>query len=77
MRPWARGARLAHPTEGGKSHAVWHIPGDSRFSGDYSGRDAILGRFQTMAEAGATTKLEEIHDIVGNEDQSEIDRVIG
>lgn len=48
--------------------AVWHIPGTHRFAGEYTGKDAILGRFQKMSEAGSRVSLDEIHDIVGGED---------
>ncbi len=48
--------------------AVWHIPGNNRFSGDRRGRDAIMGRFQEMAEAGFRPTIDEIHDIVGGDE---------
>jgi len=48
--------------------AVWHIPGKNRFSGDFLGRDAIMGRFREMAEAGMRASIEDIHDIVGNDE---------
>jgi hypothetical protein len=48
--------------------AVWHVPGAHRFAGDYRGRENITGRFQTMAEAGTSLMVDEIHDIVGNDE---------
>jgi len=48
--------------------AVWHIPGKNRFSGGFRGRDAIMARFQQIAEAGLKVSMEEIHDIVGNDE---------
>ena len=38
--------------------AVWHVGGTHRFSGDYRGRDVILGYFDAVAnETGNTLKL--------------------
>lgn len=48
--------------------AVWHVPGSHRFAGDMTGKEAIVGRFQTMAEAGVTFTLDDIHDVVGNDE---------
>ncbi len=48
--------------------AVWHLPGKNRWSGDRVGREAIMGRFQEMAEAGISSRLDEIHDVVGNDE---------
>ena len=50
--------------------AVWHVPGSHRWAGDFSGRAAIVGRFQQMAEAGTRTGLDEIHDVVGNDEHT-------
>ncbi|MGZ8629640.1 MAG: nuclear transport factor 2 family protein [Actinomycetota bacterium] len=48
--------------------ATWHVPGSNQWSGEYSGKDAIVGRFGRMAERGYGFTLEEIHDIVGNDE---------
>jgi len=48
--------------------AVWHVPGNHAWSGDYRGKADIVGRFQRMAEAGLSTAVEEIHDVVGNDE---------
>ena len=48
--------------------AVWHIPGSNRFSGEFRGKAAVLGRFQQMGEAGLRTSIDEIHDVVGNDE---------
>ncbi len=48
--------------------AVWHVPGSNQWSGDYSGRADIVGRFGRMAEQGYRFSLDEIHDIVGNDE---------
>jgi ketosteroid isomerase-like protein len=33
---------------------VWHAPGKNRFSGDFVGKAAALGRFQEQAAAGVS-----------------------
>jgi ketosteroid isomerase-like protein len=48
--------------------AVWHVPGTNRFAGTFTGREAILGRFAKMAEAGLISSFDDIHDVVGNDD---------
>ena len=48
--------------------AVWHIPGSNRFSGEFRGKAAVLGRFQQMGEAGLLPTIDEIHDVVGNDE---------
>jgi hypothetical protein len=48
--------------------AVWHVPGSNAFAGDFAGRAGIGERFEKMAQAGAGTHLDEIHDIVGNDE---------
>lgn len=48
--------------------AVWHVPGNHAWSGDYRGKADIVGRFQRMAEAGITFAVDEIHDVVGNDE---------
>lgn len=48
--------------------ATWHVPGSNRFSGDFKGRAAVLGRFQQMGAAGLSTSIDEIHDVVGGDE---------
>jgi len=48
--------------------AVWHVPGSNRFSGEFHGKAAVLGRFQQMGEAGLRTTIDEIHEVVGNDE---------
>lgn len=48
--------------------SVWHIPGTHRFAGEFVGKEANLGRFKQMAEAGLKVSIDEIHDVVGGED---------
>jgi ketosteroid isomerase-like protein len=53
--------------------AVWHLPGRSRFAGDYQGRDATLAYFgQLGQETGGTFQAELQHVLADDED-----RVIG
>ncbi len=47
--------------------AVWHVGGTHRLSGDYRGRDAILGYFDTVrSETGNTMRLEPL-EVLANE----------
>jgi ketosteroid isomerase-like protein len=47
---------------------IFHIPGDTQISGDYSGIDAVFGLFgRLFQETGGTFHLE-IHDVLGNDD---------
>ena len=53
--------------------AVWHLPGRSRFAGDYQSREATLAYFGQLAqETGGTFQAELQHLLADNED-----RVIG
>jgi ketosteroid isomerase-like protein len=47
--------------------AVWHVGGTHRYSGDYRGRDAILGYFEAIREAtGDTMRLEPL-EVLAND----------
>ncbi len=47
--------------------AVWHVGGTHRLSGDYRGRDAILGYFDAVRdETGDSMKLEPL-EVMANE----------
>lgn len=49
--------------------AVWHVGGTHRLSGDYRGRDAILGYFDEVGtETGRSLKLEPI-EVLANDDR--------
>jgi hypothetical protein len=47
--------------------AVWHVGGTHRHSGDYRGRDAILGYFDAVREATADTMALEPLEILAND----------
>lgn len=47
--------------------AVWHVGGTHRHSGDYRGRDAILGYFDAIREATADTMRLEALEILADE----------
>ena len=52
---------------------MWHLPGRSRFAGDYQGREATLAYFgQLGQETGGTFQAELQHVLADDED-----RVIG
>lgn len=47
---------------------VWHIPGKSPVSGDYKGREEVLGFLGKLGEmTGGTFKIE-IHDVLGSDE---------
>jgi ketosteroid isomerase-like protein len=47
--------------------AVWHVGGTHRHSGDYRGRDAILGYFDAIRDATADTMRLEPLEVIANE----------
>jgi uncharacterized protein len=47
--------------------AVWHVGGNHRHSGDYRGRDAILGYFDGIREATADTMRLEPLEILADD----------
>jgi ketosteroid isomerase-like protein len=47
--------------------AVWHVGGTHRHSGDYRGREAILGYFDAVREATADTMRLETLEVLAND----------
>ena len=47
--------------------AVWHVGGTHRLSGDYRGRDAILGYFDAVRQETTDTMRLELLEIMANE----------
>ena len=47
---------------------VWHAPGKNRFSGEFRGKAAALGRFKEQMEAGVNIGFTDLHDVVANDD---------
>jgi uncharacterized protein len=47
--------------------AVWHVGGTHRHSGDYRGRDAILGYFEAVRAATADTMVLQPLEILAND----------
>jgi hypothetical protein len=47
--------------------AVWHVGGTHRHSGDYRGREAILGYFDAIRDATADTMRLETLEVIANE----------
>jgi ketosteroid isomerase-like protein len=47
--------------------AVWHVGGTHRHSGDYQGRDAILGYFDAIREATADTMRLQPLEVLAND----------
>jgi ketosteroid isomerase-like protein len=58
----------AKMADGLADDAVWHVPGSNRFSGEFRGKAAVLDRFRRMGESGLSTRIEEIHDVVGGDE---------
>lgn len=47
---------------------VWHVPGDHRMSGDYQGKQEVLGFFgRLMQETGGTFR-NDVHDLLANDE---------
>jgi ketosteroid isomerase-like protein len=47
--------------------AVWHVGGTHRLSGDYKGRDAILGYFDSVRDETSDTMQLETLELLANE----------
>jgi ketosteroid isomerase-like protein len=47
---------------------VWHVGGNSKWSGAYQGKANVLEFFGRQAQAMAGSPAVDIHDIVGNDD---------
>lgn len=49
---------------------VWHMPGNTPFSGEHKGRDAVFAGFVKATELSAGTFKIELHDIVANDEHA-------
>lgn len=47
---------------------VWHVGGDNPLSGDYTGREAVLGFFGRLMQETGGTFSNEIHDMLANDE---------
>jgi ketosteroid isomerase-like protein len=48
---------------------VWHVGGNSKWSGTYEGKAKVLDFFARQAQAlGGSTPRVDIHDVLGNDD---------
>ena len=47
---------------------AWHVSGNNQLTGDYQGKDAVLGLFAKYLGMSAGTLQQEIHDVVGNDE---------
>ena len=47
---------------------VWHVGGRSPITGDYKGKDEVLGFFAQLAERAGGTFRVEIHDLLANDE---------
>lgn len=49
---------------------VWHVPGTSALSGDYKGKEDVIGGLGTLAQVTGGTFRQEIHDVVANDEHA-------
>ena len=47
---------------------VWHVGGSSPITGDYKGKDEVLGFFAQLAERAGGTFRVDIHDVLANDE---------
>ena len=47
---------------------VWHVGGRSPITGDYKGKDEVLGFFAQLAERAGGTFRVDIHDVLANDE---------
>jgi ketosteroid isomerase-like protein len=47
---------------------IWHVGGNSKWSGEYKGKAAVLDFFARQAQATGQPLSVDIHDILGNDD---------
>ena len=50
--------------------ATYHVTGHHAFSGDYKGRDQILGLFASLADDTGGTLALEVHDVLADDDHA-------
>jgi ketosteroid isomerase-like protein len=50
--------------------AVWHVGGHHPFSGEYKGRDRVLGFFASLIQDTEGTLAFEVHDVLANDDHA-------
>src|SRR5436190_14912958 len=49
---------------------IWHVPGRSPLSGDYTGKEAVFGLFGRLAqETGGNFRIE-LHDVLANDEHA-------
>ena len=49
---------------------VWHVPGRGLISGDYRGKDGVLGFFAKAQQLSNGTMRVELHDIASTDDHT-------
>jgi ketosteroid isomerase-like protein len=47
---------------------VWHVGGNSKWAGEYRGKDAVLDYFARSAKAMGSMPDADVHDILANDD---------
>jgi ketosteroid isomerase-like protein len=49
---------------------VWHTAGDNLISGDYRGKEEVLGMFMRLHEETGGTFVTEVHDAFGSDEHA-------
>lgn len=49
---------------------VWHVQGNSSFSGDYKGKDEVFGFFSEVVQFTSGTLKNQIHDVLANDEHA-------
>ena len=45
----------------------WHVPGESAISGEYAGRDAVLGYFRKRRDHARASMRIKVHEVLAND----------
>jgi ketosteroid isomerase-like protein len=51
---------------------VWHVPGHNALTGDYEGRDAVMGFFGKLMEMTGGKFRQEVHDVLANDEHGAV-----
>ncbi len=48
----------------------WHVPGRSPVSGDFSGKEEVIGFFMKLMDLSGGTFLVDVHDVIANDEHA-------
>jgi ketosteroid isomerase-like protein len=63
---------MAAASESWSDDILWHAPGNNPLSGDYRGKQEVLGFFGKMQGMGVTSMDLEVHDILANDEHATV-----